>query len=520
MKPLSLLSPLTGTGLTPGKKAFLTGTLLLTSTGLICRVLGFFYRIFMSRAIGAEGLGLYNMVHPLFSICFALCAGSIQTALSQYIAAHPSKGRAAFKTGLAIALALSFVLAWAISANASFLSGHVLMELRCTPFLPIMAFSVPFAALHACINGYYYGAQKSRIPAFSQVAEQVIRMGAVFLIAGIWIEEGRPITVSLAVYGHLIGEMASACFTLFCLGFFPPDGCTRPDAKGAKKDGRLPFAETAAPLMSLALPLMGNRLLLNILGSAEAIWIPNKLEAFGLTNSQALSIYGVFTSMALPFVLFPSAITNSMAVLLLPYAAQARAQGNERRIGAMVSMSLRYSCYMGILCIGLFTMFGEQLGQGVFHDQNAGFFIAALSWLCPFMYLASTMGSILNGLGKTSVTFFLNVTAMMIRLAFVLFAIPSFGILGYLWGMLASELILALMCCLSIRRLAYFPWDGANMIAKPALFMLISIGIYLASPGAAGLFRRIPSFIAAVLDMGFISLCYGGLLLLFHRRRE
>ena len=196
--------------------------------------------------------------------------------------------------------------------------------------------------------------------------------------------------------------------------------------------------------------------------------------------------------MALPFVLFPSAITNSMAVLLLPYAAQARAQGNERRIGAMVSMSLRYSCYMGILCIGLFTMFGEQLGQGVFHDQNAGFFIAALSWLCPFMYLASTMGSILNGLGKTSVTFFLNVTAMMIRLAFVLFAIPSFGILGYLWGMLASELILALMCCLSIRRLAYFPWDGANMIAKPALFMLISIGIYLASPAPPGCFAAFP----------------------------
>ena len=63
--------------------------------------------------------------------------------------------------------------------------------------------------------------------------------------------------------------------------------------------------------MALALPLMGNRLLLNLLGSAEAIWIPNKLEAFGLTNSEALSIYGVFTSMALPFVLFPSTLPNS-----------------------------------------------------------------------------------------------------------------------------------------------------------------------------------------------------------------
>ncbi len=535
MKSFPLRPCLGGACLTPGKKAFLTGTILLTSTGLICRVLGFFYRIFMSRTIGAEGLGLYNMVHPLFSICFALCAGSIQSALSQYIAAHPHRGRAAFKTGLSIALALSFLLAWIIASQAPFLAEYVLMESRCAPFLPVMAFSVPFAALHACINGYYYGTQKSRIPAFSQVAEQVIRMGAVFLIASIWLEEGRPITVSLAVYGHLIGEMASAGFTLFCLGFFPPDSraqggapypdsraqgsAASPDGQTAQREGRLSFAETAAPLMALALPLMGNRLLLNVLGSAEAIWIPNKLEAFGLTNSQALSIYGVFTSMALPFVLFPSAITNSMAVLLLPYAAQARAQGNERRIETMISMSLRYSCYMGILCIGLFTMFGGQLGQGVFHNQDAGFFIAALSWLCPFMYLASPMGSILNGLGKTSVTFFQNTAAMVIRLLFVLFAIPSFGILAYLWGMLASELALALMCCLSVHRLAAFSWDGWNMLAKPALFLLISIGLYLATPGAAAVFAGLPSFLAAVLDMGFISLCYGGLLLLFHRKR-
>ena len=79
--------------LSPRKMAFITGTLLLTSTGFICRILGFFYRIFMSRTIGAEGLGIYNMVHPIFSICFAVCAGSIQTALSQYVAANQTRGR-------------------------------------------------------------------------------------------------------------------------------------------------------------------------------------------------------------------------------------------------------------------------------------------------------------------------------------------------------------------------------------------------------------------------------------------
>ena len=203
--------------LSPKKRAFLTGTLLLTGTGFLCRILGFFYRIFMSRTIGAEGLGIYNMVHPVFGICFALCAGSIQTALSQYVASNQKKGRAVFRTGLFISLTLSLLLALFICNTSPFIARYLLLEPRCEPYLMIMALSVPFAALHACINGYYYGMQKSHVPAFSQVAEQVIRMGAVFGIVQILQQNGREITVSLAVYGHLIGEMASAAFTFTCL---------------------------------------------------------------------------------------------------------------------------------------------------------------------------------------------------------------------------------------------------------------------------------------------------------------
>ena len=502
--------------LSPRKMAFITGTLLLTSTGFICRILGFFYRIFMSRTIGAEGLGIYNMVHPIFSICFAVCAGSIQTALSQYVAANQTRGRAVFRTGLVIAMGMSFLLAWVIYGNAGFLAEKLLLEPRCAPYLPVMAVSVPFAALHACINGYYYGMQKARVPAFSQVAEQVIRMGAVFLIASIWLESGRQITVSLAVYGHLIGEMASAMFTVFCLGFFPP--CKDGDSRRAPAIP-LSFGATAAPLMALALPLMGNRLILNVLGSAEAIWIPNKLMSSGLTNSEALSVYGVLTSMALPFILFPSAITNSMAVLLLPTVAEAQADGNEARISSMISMSLRYSCYMGVLCIGIFTIFGNQLGVSVFHDQNAGTYITILSWLCPFMYLATTMGSILNGLGRTSSTFFQNVFAMVIRLAFVLFAIPRYGILGYLWGMLVSELALALMSFLAVKRLVPFCWDTVNMIVKPVLLLLISIGMYLAFSHSCFWLKELPLFIMTAVQILFLSFSYMGLLLLFHKKR-
>mgnify|MGYP000289686180 CR=1 FL=1 len=86
-------------------------------------------------------------------------------------------------------------------------------------------------------------------------------------------------------------------------------------------------ASISLPLLTLAIPLMGNRLVLNILASAEAVWIPSCLQRFGLSSSEAFSVYGVLTGMALPFILFPSAITNSMAVLLLPNVAHAQSEG-------------------------------------------------------------------------------------------------------------------------------------------------------------------------------------------------
>ncbi len=494
--------------LSPQKRAFLAGTLLLTGTGFACRILGFFYRIFLSRTIGAEGLGLYNMVHPVFGICFSVCAGSIQTALSQYIAAHTSQGKAVFRFGLAISMILSVFMALGICNYSEWIAARILVEPRCAPLLPLIALSVPFAAFHACINGYYYGMQRSRVPAFSQVAEQVIRMGLVFLIADIWLEQGREITVELAVLGHLIGEAASAGFTLCSLCLFPPQ-------KGKQAEAVSSFS-LSVPLMALALPLMGNRLVLNLLGSAEAIWIPSRLQAFGLGSEEAFSIYGVLTGMAMPFILFPSAITNSMAVLLLPTVAEAQADGNESRISQSISMSLRYSLYMGILCIGVFTLFGAELGVGVFKDSSAGSFMQILAWLCPFLYLATTMGSILNGLGKTTTTFLQNITALVLRLAFVLIGIPRFGIMAYLWGMLASELLLAFLHLTSLKRLISFSWNAMEMIVKPAAFLIISIGVYYAVFSLWDGFDRLGLFVSTALHIGVLCMCYGGLLGVFH----
>ena len=523
------------------KHTLITGTLLLTATGFATRVLGFFYRIFLSRTIGGEGLGIYNMVHPIYGICFALCAGSIQTAISRFVAAGVHKGKQIFRAGLVISLSLAFGLTGLIIRFSAPLSHYILMEDRCASLLPFMAASVPFSAVHACVNGYYYGTKKTNVPAISQIVEQTIRMAAVFLIADILTESGRAITVELAVVGHLIGAVAACLFSVLCFCLFTSRGSERPSdpdvsavtpaaanphtpffskQSGAQSPLLSSFFETAPPLMALALPLMGNRLVLNLLSSAEAIWIPGSLSAYGLSSREALSIYGVLTGMAMPFILFPSAITNSMAVLLLPTVAEAQAEGDQSRISRTISMSLRYSLYMGILCVGVFTMFGPELGTGVFKDSSAGVFMQILAWLCPFLYLATTMGSILNGLGKTATTFFQNVAALLLRLGFVLVGIPSLGIMAYLWGMLASELLLALLHLLSLKRIVTFTWNTWDIILKPSFFLIISIGIYYALFSIWDGFDTLPLFLSTSLHIGVLSLCYGGLLLVSHLAKK
>ena len=494
------------------KRAFLTGTLLLTAAGFLCRLLGFFYRIFLSRTIGAEGLGIYNMVHPVYGICFALCGGSIQTALSQYIAAHESQGRKVFRTGLTISMVLSGILAFLICQYPAWIASHILIEPRCAPYLPIMGLSLPFASFHACANGYCYGAQRSRVPAFSQRAEQVVRMSLVFLIAGKWAAEGTEITVRLAVYGHLIGEIGAASFNLLCLGLFPPQG---------RNMERAEESSCLMPLMTLALPLMGNRLILNLLAGAEAVWIPNRLQMSGLSDAEAFSVYGILTGMALPFILFPSAITNSIAVLLLPSVAKDQAEGRTESISGSVSMALRYSLYMGILCIGIFVLFGCPLGISVFKEEQAGHCMQILAWLCPFLYLAATMGSILNGLGCTRTTFLQSVAAMLLRLVFVVAGIPLFGIYGYLCGMLISEIFLALAHLWSLKRRIPFIWNARDMIAKPAFFLFLATGIhyfiagFLPTPSGT-----MPLFLKTSGQILLLSSCYGVLLLYAHILRK
>ena len=441
------------------KNPLITGTAILTLTGLVSRLIGFFYRIFLSNVFGAEGMGIYQLISPVLALSFALTVSGIQTAISKYVASETSTRdyKSSFRTlwaGFLISFGLSIACAFVIYHWSDDIAISCLMEYRTAPLLRIIAVSIPMACVHSCINGYFFGIRKTAIPAVTQLAEQICRVGSVYLIYYICHKHHMEPTISFAVVGLVIGESASMIVSVLAIlsrahRLFTYRPCLPARTKGLKNHCIAVYSHIMGQLLTLAVPLSANRLVINLLQSIEAIYIPNRLMAYGLNNADALGVYGVLTGMSLPLILFPSAITNSISVLLLPIISEADANGNRAAVRRAILASIRYCLLLGFLCTALFLLCGRFAGRILFHSDLAGSFILILSFICPFMYIASTLGSILNGLGKTAQTFCYSVASLLLRLAFVFFAIPLYGIKGYLWGMLASQILQTTLCTVS-----------------------------------------------------------------------
>lgn len=483
---------------------FLKGTLILTIAGLLSRFLGFFYKIFLAQALGAEGMGIYQLIFPVFSVCHALTTSGMETAISRYTAfARKEEKDSWLYAGLFLSFAAAALTGFVLWTQAPLIAALLLHESRCEPLIRILAAAVPLSAIHSCFAGAYLGRKKTGIPAAAQLFEQLIRIGSVWLLCSIRIQQGRSVTPSLAVFGLLAGEAASALFMLTFAGG-GRGSLLRPKENLGK----------CRSLLRMALPLTGSRLSLTVLQSAEAVLIPLSLQKSGLTTAEALSMYGILTGMALSFLMFPNAVTASISAMLLPVISEEQAKGNTRSISATIEYTIQFGLVIGTLCMGIFLHFGDRLGMILFHEQLAGEFLVTLSWICPVLYLTGNLNSILHGLGKTSVTFFNQLAAILVRILFLVGFVPIYGIQGVLWGLLASQLLL---CLLGIRAVAPYvtPTLGLDaLILKPLAALFLSVGgidlwkHFLPSvhPG--------PQILDLIVNIGIVSLTYFGILFL------
>lgn len=431
------------------KNAILKGTILLTITGLITRILGFYYRICLADALGAEYLGIYQLVFPVYGICYTLYASGIQTAVSKLVAEENGRGNVTLtsclmRRSMMLSFGIALVLSVLVYFSATPCAHYFLMETRATDSLRILSLAFPFCAITACINGYYIGCKQTAVPAFTQLLEQITRIAFVLCLVTLPAFSNEESRCLAAVIGLVLGEVASNLFN--CIAYRMHRTKLLRHATSCNTTG------LTKRLLALSMPLSLNRLVINILHSIESVFIPGMLRLSGLTNSDALSLYGILNGMAIPFILFPSAIPNALSVLLLPAVSENLEEKNRPRLQQCVGNAVKYSVIIGLFSTAVFYYFGRDIGIAVYHNPLAGDYIRILSPLCPLLYLSTTLGSVINGIGKPHLSFFTTVAGLLVRLAIIVFVVPETGIYGVLIGLLISQLVSTLFDALLVTK--------------------------------------------------------------------
>ena len=420
------------------RKTIITGTIILTTANLITRCMGFFNRVYLSNAIGAEGMGLYQMILPLYGLAWSITSAGFTTTISRLTAQEHIRGQNGnigriVKQSVCLSVGISFLISLLLLFGAEETALYIIKDHRASLPLRFLAFAIPFMAAGSCFRGFFLGMQETKIPALSQVLEQAIRILTVYLLAGIFVPMGLSYACFAAVAGIFLGESVSCLFTIWNYLHY----------KRKHRFIRKPTISSSSAftmILTMAVPLSASRISSSLLTTAENLLIPRQLQLHGQNTTQALATYGELTGMALPLILLPSACLMAASVSLVPEISEASAIKQDERIQRTVSATFLFTSIIGFGSAAVFAVFPKEICYIVYNRPALGQVLFPLAFLCPLLYAQTTLHGLLNGLGDQFFLFWSNVISSLISIAVIWFAMPEYGIAAFLAGWAISLL--------------------------------------------------------------------------------
>ncbi len=434
------------------KSNIIKGTLILSCASILSRIIGFIYRIYLADILGEQLLGTYQLIFPIYVLCFTIYGAGMQSAISQVVATLMGKNNTHSKddglngsvskdiTPRTILLAgtiLSFILALFLSIfinfNSKWIACNILMVPDCDIYLKLLTYLFPFCSISACICGYQYGLENAKPPAIAGIIEQLTRILFVFIVQGFFSD--KEICCQIAVYGLTVGEFFGFLYNM----------STIKNKTFNKRKNKISLKESFKLLLPVFISLTSIKLTISLLHSVESIFIPASLVKYGYTMNEALSVYGIYSGMAMPFIMFPATITMAISTMLLPAVSKAHSSGNKKQIKKLIRRTSYFCLVTGMAATVFFLLFGNICASLFFHNELAGRYLTVMSFLCPFLYLNMTYSSILNGLGKPHMTFVITVVCTLIKILSLIFFVPKYGMIAYIAASLVAEALLCVM---------------------------------------------------------------------------
>lgn len=437
-------------------KLFLINGAILTSTSLLMKFAALIFNIYISNQIGSEAVGVFSLVMAVYLFFITVATSGLNIAVTVIVSEKFALNKnqqaiKAIRTCIFFSLLLGIAAGGLILLFSNFITSKCLHNMVSSRPLFYIAIGLPFIAMSSCISSYFTTVRKAYKNAISQVFEFTIKMFATIILLKINISNGvEAICISL-ILADVISEVCS--FTLIFILYII-------DIRLKKLEDVRSFGQRFN-ILKIAFPVAVTSYIRSGLSTLKQLIIPTQLEKSGISCSRALSQYGMINGMVLPVITFPTVLTDSYSMLLIPEFSTYVAQKNYKAINYIANKIFKITCAFTMCICSIFFIFSNDLGLAIYNNIEIGYYFKIFTPFIFFMYMDHIIDCILKGLNKQFGVMCCNILDLSITTCFIYFLLPVLGIKGYVLSIFFSEV---LNFCISLFQLFKYSRIKPNLI--------------------------------------------------------
>lgn len=462
-------------------RSFAASAILLATAGMVAKIIGAIYRIPLTNLLGVEGIGLYQLVFPMYALMLTLSSSAIPTAIARLVSEKNELGdyiggRKVFKSSAILLVSTGLVatiIMFMISAPVANLQGNGLVKYG----YYVVAPAILFVACSAFFKGWFQGNMNMLPTATSQIVEQITKMGFGLLFAYLLLDKGTMYAVTGALIGLTLSEFLS--LVVMCIMYLKSRPKGIEGIAAAKAD-----IETTKQIMRVTVPIMVAGLIFPVVQFADSLLIVNLLMAKGVERSLAISQYGILTAPVGSLINMPIVITLAFAVAIVPIISARRARRDVLSIKERTDFALKLSYLFSIPCFVAILVLARPLMESLYPSFTAESVILATTLMqtsaltIVLLSVQQVYTSVLQALGKSMLPARnLGITAL-VKITLDIILIYSIGIIGAVVSSLVAYLVGSTLNALSMRKLLGKSKNMLKNISKISLSSVI-IGLII-----------------------------------------
>ena len=407
------------------KSNFKRSVIILLIGGLITKILGMFIKIIMSRLLGTEGLGMYMILLPTFTLFITLSQFGFPIAISKLIAEDNKNNIKLISSIIPISIIINILLMILIFIISPYLSNNLLHDKRL--LLPIISISlvIPFTSISSICRSYFFGKEKMFPHVISTITEDIIRL--IMMIIGIpyFIKQGLITTLCFIILSNIISEITSIIILILFL----------PKNIKIKKDDLKPKKRYIKESLDIGIPNTTGKLIGSIGYFLEPIILTTTLLLVGYSNKYITTEYGILSGYVMPLLLLPSFFTLAISQALIPVISREYTRKNYKEVKRKIKQSIIYSLLIGIPITILFIITPDIFLKYIYNTNQGIEYIKVLAPICLIQYIQAPLLSSLDAMGKSKDSMKATTIGVIIRTIFLIILSPlKIGI----WSLIIS----------------------------------------------------------------------------------